>query len=125
MTRNTITRSLQNFLFMLPASASPTDENLVSAAAKKLTSCGYVYVASSHEKDIVDRDNVRYMPFHPEALPNFGTMTQAFVLRDEDIARAAREAYPGAEVSLIDPANLGLLPSPLDGPEYGAMAAAA
>lgn len=74
--------------------------------ASRLMTMGYVYVASAHESTMVDREEVRFMPLHQEMLPSFGTLTGVFVVRDHEITKAAREAYPEAHVLMIDPARV-------------------
>ena len=92
-----------HFLFMLPATATPADQDHVVKAAKELTSMGYVYVASAHERTMEDRDNVRFMPLKNDDLPRFGSLAGVMIVRDQEMARVAQEAYPDANVLVIDP----------------------
>ena len=89
---------------MLPATATSHDRSTVEQSARRLTSSGYVYIASPEEKTMEDREEIRYMPLHLEMLPCFGSITAVCVVRDESLADAARAAYPGTEVLVIDPA---------------------
>jgi hypothetical protein len=92
-----------HFLFMLPATATPADQDHVVKAAKELTSMGYVYVASAHERTMEDRDNVRFMPLKSDDLPRFGSLAGVMIVRDQEMARVAQEAYPEANIMVIDP----------------------
>jgi hypothetical protein len=93
------------FLFMLPDSTTPTEQDHIVNAAKELTTMGYVYVASARESTMEDRDNVRYMPLKEYDLPCFGEVTGVMIVRDQEMARMAEEAYPGAKVFVIDPSQ--------------------
>ena len=93
----------QNFLFMLPADTTPAEQEVIVNLARRLTAMGYVYIASAHEKTMEDREDIRFMPFHRDLLPSFGEMAGVFVVRDQNIAAAARQAYPNAHVLVIDP----------------------
>lgn len=106
----TNTRSPHHFLFMLPDSATPAEQDHVVEAAKELTSMGYVYVASAQERTMEDRDNIRFMPLRPDDLPRFGAVSGVMVVRDQSMAQAAQEAYPGAKVFVIDPAQASQKP---------------
>ena len=55
---------------------------------------------------MVDREDIRFMPLHQEMLPSFGLLTAVFVVKDQAIANAAREAYPEAHVLMIDPVRV-------------------
>lgn len=103
MTAPSFVLPLQNFLFMLPADTSPAEQEVIVNLARRLTAMGYVYIASAHEKTMEDREDIRFMPFHQDLLPSFGEMTGVFVVRDQSIASAARQAYPNAHVLVIDP----------------------
>ncbi len=74
--------------------------------ARRLTSLGYVYIASAHECTMEDREEIRFMPLHREMLPAFGALTGVFVVNDAEIASAARDTYPEAHVLVIDPARV-------------------
>src|SRR4051812_39535854 len=93
-----------HFLFMLPATTTPADQDQVLKAAKELTSMGYVYVASAHERSMEDRDDIRFMPLKSDDLPRFGSLAGVMIVHDQEMARVAEEAYPGAKVIVIDPA---------------------
>lgn len=102
MPTQTASRLPRHFLFMLPLTTSTTERNAVIDWARRLSPQGYVYIASAHEKVAEDRDGIRFLPLHAEALPCFGEVTAACVLHDESIAKAARQAYPGAQVIVIN-----------------------
>lgn len=104
---------LHNFLFMVPASTTAAEQEIIINFARRLTALGYVYIASAHESTMVDREDIRFMPFHSDMLPAFGTMTGVFVVRDQVIAAAAQEAYPDSHVLVIDPVRVAE-----DLPEY-------
>jgi hypothetical protein len=99
------TQSPHHFLFMLPGSTTPEDQERVVKSAKALTSMGYVYVASTHEHTMEDRDNIRFMPLRSNDLPRFGEVSGVMVVRDQEVARAAEQAYPRARVFVIDPSG--------------------
>jgi hypothetical protein len=105
MNRTSPSRTPHHFLFMLPGSTSPEEQEQIVKTAKELTSMGYIYVASAREKTMEDRDNIRFMPLREGQLPCFGSVTGVMVVRDQSIARAAEEAYPGAKIFVIDPAH--------------------
>jgi hypothetical protein len=88
---------------MLPASTTPSEQDKIVESAKKLTSMGYVYVASAHEHTMEDRDNVRFMPLRNDDLPCFGALAGVMVVRDKGLAEVAQQTYPGANVLVIDP----------------------
>ncbi len=94
---------LHNFLFMLPASTTPAEQEVMVNLARRLTTMGYVYIASALESTMEDREDIRFMPFHVDLLPSFGAMTGVFIVRDQSIATAARETYPEAHVLVVDP----------------------
>jgi hypothetical protein len=94
-----------HFLFVLPGSTTPDEQERVVKSAKQLTSMGYVYVASAHERTMEDRENIRYMPLRENDLPRFGNVSGVMVVRDQACARAAVEAYPGASIFVIDPSQ--------------------
>jgi hypothetical protein len=99
------TKSPHHFLFMLPGSTTPEEQERVVKSAKDLTSMGYVYVASAHERTMEDRDNIRFMPLRSNDLPRFGNVSGVMVVRDQEYARAAEQAYPSAKVFVIDPSS--------------------
>ncbi|TDU81528.1 hypothetical protein EI77_00838 [Prosthecobacter fusiformis] len=88
---------------MLPATTTSSEQEVIVNLARRLTTLGYVYIASAHERTMEDREDIRFMPFHQDLLPSFGVMAGVFVVRDQNIASAAREAYPEAHVLVIDP----------------------
>jgi hypothetical protein len=94
-----------HFLFMLPASTTPSEQDEIVETAKKLTSMGYVYVASAHERTMEDRDNIRFMPLKNDDLPCFNAVAGVMVVRDQGLAEVAQHAYPGANILVIDPAQ--------------------
>jgi hypothetical protein len=97
-----------HFLFMLPESTTPDEHEQVVKAAKELTAMGYVYVASTQERTMEDRDNIRFMPLKSDDLPRFGSVSGVMVVRDQKMAQVAEEAYPGAKIMVIDPAPAAL-----------------
>lgn len=103
MTTPSIAQPLQNFLFMLPVDTTPAEQEVIVNLARRLTTMGYVYIASAHQQMMEDREDIRFMPFHRDLLPSFGIMAGVFIVRDQSIASAAREAYPDAHVLVIDP----------------------
>ena len=94
-----------HFLFMLPASTTPSEQDEIVETAKKMTSMGYVYVASAHERTMEDRDDIRFMPLRNDDLPCFGAVAGVMVVRDQGLADVAQQRYPGANVLVIDPAQ--------------------
>lgn len=102
----TASQTLHNFLFMVPASTTEAEQEIIVSLARRLTSLGYVYIASAHEGCMVDREDIRFMPLHEELLPSFGLLTGVFVVKDPAIASAARQAYPGTHVLMLDPARV-------------------
>jgi hypothetical protein len=96
------TPSPQHFLFMLPHSATPAEQEHVVKAAKELSSRGYVYVASAHEHTMEDRDNVRFMPLRSDDLPRFGTVSTVMIVKDRAMIQAAEAAYPQAKVLVFE-----------------------
>lgn len=92
---------------MLPGFLTEAEKNAVIETARGLTAHGYVYIASPAEGTMEDRENIRFLPLNLENLPCFGAVTAVCVVKDETIAIAAREAYPGTEVIVIDP---GIVP---------------
>ena len=105
MNTTSLPLSSQHFLFVLPPSATPAEQQHVVKAAKELTSCGYVYVASAHEHTMEDRDDVRFMPLRSGDLPRFGTVTSVMIVKDRTMVQAAEVAYPNAKVLLFDAAD--------------------
>ncbi len=97
--------SPQHFLFVLPDSASPADQDQVVNAARELTAHGYVYVASAHERTMQDREDIRFMPLRRDDLPRFGAPTSVMIVKDRTMVSAAEQAYPGAHVLVIDPTD--------------------
>ena len=93
----------RHFLFMLPASATQAELDAITESARRLVALGYVYIASPKEKTMEDRDEIRYLPLNVDVLPCFGAVTAVCVVRDEALAQAAREAYPGTQVMVVDP----------------------
>jgi hypothetical protein len=106
MTPFPTTQTLHNFLFMLPFTTTRAEQEIIMNLARRLTSLGYVYIASAHECTMEDREEIRFMPLHCEMLPAFGTLTGVFVVKDADIASVARDTYPDAHVLVIDPARV-------------------
>ena len=100
-----LTRSPQHFLFMLPHSATAAEQEHVVNAAKELTTTGYVYVASAHERTMEDRDNIRFMPLRNGDLPRFGTVSAVMIVKDRTMVSAAEVAYPNAKVLVFDAAD--------------------
>ena len=98
--------TLHNFLFMLPATTTAAEQKIVTQLAHRLTTFGYVYIASAQECTMTDRDDIRFMPFHRDLLPSFGSMTSVFVVNDPEIAQAAKETYPEAQVLILDPKRI-------------------
>lgn len=94
-----------HFLFMLPASTTPSEQDEIVETAKKLTSMGYVYVASAHEHTMEDRDEIRFMPLRNDDLPCFNAVAGVMVVRDKGLAEVAQQTYPGANILVIDPAQ--------------------
>ena len=90
---------------MLPESTTPSEQDEIVETAKKLTSMGYVYVASAHERTMEDRDEVRFMPLRNDDLPCFGAVAGVMVVRDQGLAQVAQQQYPGANILVIDPAQ--------------------
>lgn len=86
---------------MLPASATEAELQAITEAARRLVTLGYVYIASPAEKTMEDRDEIRYLPLNVDLLPCFGAVTAVCVLRDESLAQAARQTYPGTEVMVL------------------------
>lgn len=103
MTAQSVYPCLHNFLFMVPATAGKAEQDIIVNLARKLTSMGYVYMASAHEVTMSDREDIRFMPLHEESPPCFGTLTAVFVVKDASIVEAARAAYPDAHVLLLNP----------------------
>lgn len=99
---NTHTRLPLHYLFLLPDSATPADQEAVAKAARELVSVGYVYVASAAEKTMEDREGIRFMPLRDGSLPHFGSVAGVMVVRDQKLAHAAQELYPGAKVAMLD-----------------------
>jgi hypothetical protein len=98
-------RSPQHFLFMLPHSATPAEQEHVVKAAKELSSRGYVYVVSAHERTMEDRDNVRFMPLRSGDLPRFGAVSTVMVVKDRTMVPAVEQAYPDAKVLVFEAAD--------------------
>jgi len=98
--------TLHNFLFMLPATTTAAEQKIVTQLAHRLTTFGYVYIASAQECTMTDRDDIRFMPLHRDLLPSFGSMTSVFVVNDPEIAQAAKETYPEAQVLILDPKRI-------------------
>lgn len=94
-----------HFLFLLPASTTASEQEVVANAAQELTPLGYVYIASAHEPTMEDRGDIRFMPLHDGTLPCFGAVTGVMIARDQELVRAAQENYPGAQVVVFDPAE--------------------
>lgn len=95
-------RPSQNFLFMLPATTTDAERKMVLSFARRLTAVGEVYVACAHASVLESREGLRFMPLCHEQLPVFAIPTAVFVVQDQHIADAARNAYPGAHVLVID-----------------------
>ena len=98
-------RSPQHFLFMLPPSATPTEQERVVNAAKELTSTGYVYVASAHERVMEDRDSIRFMPLRSNDLPRFAAVSTVMIVKERSMVQVAEAAYPNARVLMFDAAD--------------------
>lgn len=94
-----------HFLFLLPESTTSEEAEIVETAARKLTSLGYVYVASPHQPTMEDRAGVRFMPLRLHRLPCFGAVTGVMIVRDRHLTLAAQEAYPEAQIIAFDPAG--------------------
>lgn len=90
------------FLFVLPSSATPADQERIVKAAKELTASAYVYVASAHECTMEDRDSIRFMPLRDGDLPRFGTVNTVMIVRECSMLQAAEVAYPTAKVLVLD-----------------------
>jgi hypothetical protein len=93
------------FLFLLPASTTPSEQDVVASAAQELTPLGYVYIASAHVPTMEDRGDIRFMPLRDGTLPCFGAVTGVMIARDQELVRVAQENYPGAQVVVFDPAQ--------------------
>lgn len=106
MRRSKTVPALHNFLFMIPAGVTRAEEEIILNLARRLTSMGYVYVACSGVETMTDRDDMRFLPLHPRALPSFGSMTGVFVVHNPGLAMLARVNYPDAHVLVIDPARI-------------------
>ncbi len=96
-----------NFLFLLPECTRGEEESRIATSARELTEMGYVYVASSRVREIEDREGIRFLPLNEDLLPAFGAVTGVFVVRDGALAHAAHQAYPEAQVFVIDPRQAG------------------
>lgn len=96
----------QNFLFMVPSSVGGAELEIIFGLARKFTSLGYVYIASAHEKSMVDREDIRFMPLHEAQLPAFGELTAVFVVKDQTVVEHAKQAYPDAHVLLLNPVRV-------------------
>lgn len=92
-----------NFLFVLPHTLSEAEWKEVLMSAKRLTRYGYVYVADACQREMEDRQGVRFMPFRNGVLPHFGELAAVFVVHDTRIARKAEQFYLNAQVSTINP----------------------
>ncbi len=105
MNTTALSRSPQHFLFVLPPSATPAEQERVVKAAKQLTSTGYVYVASANERAMEDRDSIRFMPLRTGDLPRFGTVSTVMIVKERGMVQAAEAAYPNAKVLVFDVAD--------------------
>src|SRR3954452_19335010 len=105
MNTASLTHLSQHFLFMLPHSATQAEQEHVVNAAKELTSSGYVYVASAHERTMEDRDHIRFMPLRDGTLPCFGAVSTVMIVRDRTMVQAVEQAYPDAKVLVFDAAD--------------------
>lgn len=95
-------RPAQTFLFMLPASATEAERKMVLGFARRLALVGEVYVACAQSALPEDREGLRFMPLQQDLLTPCTLPTAIFVIHDEHIAEAARQAYPDARVLMID-----------------------
>jgi hypothetical protein len=103
MNHATRSRLPLHYLFLLPESATSSEQDAVTKAARELTTVGYVYVESASEKTLDVRDDIRFMPLKVDSLPHFDALAGVMVVRDHQLAHVAQEAYPGAKVTVIDP----------------------
>jgi len=94
-----------HFLFLLPPSTTPAEQDVIANAARELAPMGYVYIASAHEKTMEDRGDIRFMPLRDGTLPCFGAVTGVMIVRDRELVRQAQENYPGAPIVVFDPAE--------------------
>ncbi len=104
---NTLQQPL-HFLFLLSDTTTNSEQEVIVNAAKELTSLGYVYVASPHEPTMADREDIRFMPLRSHQLPCFGQVTSVMIVRDPQLALAAREVYPDSHITVFDPAQATL-----------------
>ena len=93
----------RNFLFLMPGTVSELERSIVMVAARRMTESGYVYMAVEGQKEMEDRDGVRFLPLNDENLPAFGLMTTVVVLHHNELAEFALETYPDAQVFLLNP----------------------
>lgn len=93
----------KNYLFMLPDMITPAEQDEVVEVARALLTDGYVYIFSARETSVVDRGDIRYLPLRTESMPYFGEVSGVLVARDRQLAKVARETYPGAAVMVFDP----------------------
>lgn len=95
-------KTYRNFLFLMPASVSELERSIAMVAAKRMAGEGYVYMALAGQREMEDRDGIRFLPLNTE-LPSFGLMTTVVVLHDQDLAKEAMTTYPDAQVFLLNP----------------------
>lgn len=87
----------------MPEGVTALERSIVMVAARRMSNEGYVYMAVAGQREMEDRENIRYLPLYAEQLPSFGLMTTVVVLHHYELAARALDSYPGAQVFLLNP----------------------
>ena len=97
----------RNFLIIAPEPVNCYDDSdqpdgRVTALAHRLIGDGFVYVARSNQREMEDDPaGVRFLPLR-EKLPQFGTMTAVIAINEPLWAAFASDAYPEADIFLME-----------------------
>ncbi len=94
----------QNFLIVVPEADGGVSDEQVRTLAAHLNQSGFAYVARAGQKEMEDdAAGVRYLPLG-QRLPFFGQMTAVIVIDHPGWAARAAEAYPDAQIFMLETA---------------------
>lgn len=95
--------SHRHYLFILPATVSDLEYELVLGCARNLAVSNHVYLFIEGQTVLFDADGIYFLPLLPDQMPTSNAVMSVFVLHNAALAQVAFDHYEDADVLLLNP----------------------